>query len=84
MTLEELVSKMDAQMYQVIKKAIELGKWPNGDLLDLELKKMCMQAMLVYEHQNHDDSEKTGFLSDQCQSKKEASVTPDEHPLKWH
>lgn len=87
MTLEELVDKMDAEMYTVVKRALELSKWPDGTMLDAEQKKMCMQAIIIYEDRHMEKNERSGFLSgdDQCASEGEAvKDILSETPLKWH
>ncbi|WP_250658712.1 YeaC family protein [Alkalimarinus coralli] len=63
MTFEEIIQKIDPQIYQNLRTAIELGKWPDGRTLTREQKEISMQAVIYYENQaNIDESDRIGFI----------------------
>ncbi len=52
MNLQELLSSLTPEIYQNLKRAVELGKWSDGNRLSSEQRQLCMQAMIAYEHQH--------------------------------
>lgn len=63
MTFEEIIQKIDPQIYKNLRMAIELGKWPDGRVLTREQKEISMEAVIYYENQaNIPDSERIGFI----------------------
>ena len=46
MTLDELIDSMTPQIYENMKQAIELGRWPDGRKLDAEQRAHCMEAAI--------------------------------------
>jgi len=49
MSFEETAKRIDPEIYARFKKALELGKWPDGRPLTPEQKEICLQAVMIYE-----------------------------------
>lgn len=83
MRTEEMLAAVTPQVYEQFKKAIEIGKWPDGRVLTPEQKQTCMQAVIAYEHANVPESERVGFVP----PKTEPCAPDHDHdepaPLKW-
>lgn len=63
MTFEEIIQKIDPQIYKNLRQAIELGKWPDGRVLTREQKEISMQAVIYYENKaDIPESERIGFI----------------------
>lgn len=63
MTFEEIIQKIDPQIYKNLRTAIELGKWPDGRVLTREQKEISMQAVIYYEGKaDIPESERIGFI----------------------
>ncbi|MFE8071922.1 DUF1315 family protein [Marinobacteraceae bacterium S3BR75-40.1] len=63
MTFQELVQRLDPDVYRSLKTAIELGKWPDGRRLDQSQKELCMEAVLYYERVHGvPEEERVGFI----------------------
>lgn len=63
MTFEEIIQKIDPQIYKSLRMAIELGKWPDGRALTREQKEISMQAVIYYEDKtNIAESDRIGFI----------------------
>mgnify|MGYP000306600718 CR=1 FL=1 len=63
MTFEEIIQKIDPQVYKNLRMAIELGKWPDGRALSKEQKEISMQAVIYYENQNDiAEHDRIGFI----------------------
>lgn len=53
MTYEELIQKLDPQVYRSLKRAVELGKWPDGRALTEQQREICMEAVIYYENRHN-------------------------------
>lgn len=63
MTYDELIERLDPAVYQSLKLAIELGKWPDGRVVSTEQRAICMEAVIYYENR-HDvpENERVGYI----------------------
>lgn len=74
MTYEELIERLDPTVYQNLRRAIELGKWPDGRRVSDDQRKICLEAVIHYE-KTHDvpESERVGYIERQsCGSGKDS------------
>lgn len=63
MTYEELIERLDPAVYQSLKKAIELGKWPDDRIISPEQRAICMEAVLHYESlHNIPELDRVGYI----------------------
>lgn len=62
MNLSDLLANITPDIYENLKRAVELGKWPTGQRLSSEQRQTCMQAMIAYEHQHLPPEEHTGYI----------------------
>jgi hypothetical protein len=63
MTYDELIERLDPAVYQSLKQAIELGKWPDGRTISPQQRIICMEAVLHYEGlHNIPEQERVGYL----------------------
>ncbi len=59
---EDLLAMMTPEVYQNLKSAVELGKWPDGTALTPEQVESCMQGVILYESQNMSADERSGYM----------------------
>ena len=81
MLTEEFLQALDKDIVERFKRAIELGKWPDGRVLTAEQKQTCMQAVIVFEHKNLAETERTGYVPPKetpC-----ATHSDEPQPIKW-
>ncbi len=88
MSFEQLISNMTPDIHVSLKKAIELGKWPDGRQLTREQLELCMEAVISFEHRFVDEKARVGYIDKG--SKAEGELCDDtptsvdkETPLKW-
>lgn len=63
MTYEELIERLDPAVYQSLRRAVELGKWPDGRKVLEEQREICMQAVIYYEKtHNIPENQRVGFI----------------------
>jgi len=79
MDLPQLLESITPQIYESLKRAVELGKWPDGRALTDEQKALCMQAIIAYDQRNP-EVDRTGYVPP-----KDSACAPDTQPkpLKW-
>lgn len=61
-SVNDLLNNITPDIYQNLKRSIELGKWPTGDRLSSEQKQLCLQAVIAYEKKNLPPEEHTGYI----------------------
>jgi hypothetical protein len=88
MDFEQLVNNITPDIYRNLKRAVELGKWPDGRLLSQQQKELCMEAVINYEHHHVAEIERVGFIDRGSKSEGEVcedKSDSDDHatPLKW-
>ncbi|KSW23178.1 MULTISPECIES: DUF1315 family protein [unclassified Pseudomonas] len=65
----ETIENITPEIYESLKLAVEIGKWPDGRKLSLEQKELCLQAMIAWELQNLPEDQRTGYMGPQeCES----------------
>lgn len=50
MNFEKMIEAMTPDIYASLKRAVELGKWPNGERLTQEQRETSLRAVIAYEH----------------------------------
>ncbi len=61
-SLQELLAGMTPEIHSKLKRAVELGRWENGDRLTQEQRDLCLQAVIAYDEMHHAAEEKVGFI----------------------
>ncbi|WP_342245590.1 YeaC family protein [Pseudomonas sp. OTU5201] len=65
-----LISNITQDVYESLKLAVEIGKWPDGRKLTQEQKELSLQAVIAWELKNLPEEERTGYMGPQeCSSK---------------
>lgn len=85
MDLQQLLNSITPAIYQNLKLAIEMGKWPDGNKLSGEQRQLCMQAVIAYEHKYLPPELHTGYIPPEphtfCGDEHDHPET--EKPIKW-
>ena len=81
--LQALVSGMTPEIYQNLKKAVETGRWPDGNVVTSEQRANALQGVIAYEQLNMKDEEKTGFMPQVPGACGTEPGDSDEKPLNW-
>ncbi len=82
----QALSSLTPEVYANMKRAVELGKWPDGRVLSAEQRELCMQAVIAYEHKHLPADEHTGYIPPKPHTHCGESGDDDtdaESPLKW-
>ncbi|MBB3045884.1 hypothetical protein FHR99_000120 [Litorivivens lipolytica] len=85
MNVEAMLKAMTPEVHAALKRAVEIGKWPDGRALTDEQKAVCMEAVITYDLHNLSEEERVGYID--RGSKAEGELCDDEPPetsiLKW-
>lgn len=84
MDYETLIARMDATTCEALKRAIEIGKFPDGRRLTDEQRELCMEAVLAWEVRNLPPEQRTGYIDRGSKSDGETCDSHDhahEQPL---
>ncbi|MBB3232668.1 YeaC family protein [Halomonas stenophila] len=52
MTFERMIQQMTPAIYESLKQAVSLRKWPDGRFLTAEQTELCLEAVMRYEVEN--------------------------------
>ena len=67
-SFDELIASMTPEIYHNMRRAIELGRWPDGRVLSAEQKELCMQAVIAWETRHVPEEQRTGYMEQGCKS----------------
>ncbi|BES72123.1 YeaC family protein [Marinobacter nanhaiticus D15-8W] len=83
MTYEELIERLDPTVYKSLRRAVELGKWPDGRPISGEQRSICMEAVIYYENR-HDlpEAERVGYIDRERKKDRAESAGDDASPLR--
>ncbi len=56
-SIQHAIKNMPEEVYQKLRTAVELGKWPDGSVLTPEQKESSMQAVLLWQSMHNDNPE---------------------------
>ena len=83
MDLRQLLDSITPEVYDSLKRAIEIGKWPDGRPLAEGQKELCIQAVSAYDARKPPE-QRTGYVppkTDACEPPSMVDKQPQ--PLKW-
>ncbi len=88
MDFEQLINNITPDIHSSLKRAIEIGKWPDGARLSQEQRELCMEAVINYEQRFVAETDRVGYID--RGSKADGELCDDdtnnpnqERPLKW-
>ena len=76
MDYENLIARMDATTCEALKRAIEIGKFPDGRRLTDEQRELCMEAVLAWEMRHLPPEQHTGYIDRGSKADGEQCATP--------
>jgi uncharacterized protein len=63
MNFDDLIKSITPEIHENLKRAIELGKWPDGSRLTDAQRESCLQAVIAWEAKNVTDlTSHTGYV----------------------
>ncbi|ATJ82039.1 YeaC family protein [Halomonas beimenensis] len=63
MTFERMIQQMTPAIYESLKQAVSLRKWPDGRFLTPEQTELCLEAVMRYEAETGvPEDQRVGYL----------------------
>ncbi|MBE9538921.1 MAG: DUF1315 family protein [Proteobacteria bacterium] len=82
MEYQKLIETMSGDTYQNLKRALELGKWPDGKALSREQRENTMQAVIAWGRLHLAEEERVGYINKK-HKEGDACDEPTETTLTW-
>lgn len=82
MDYQQMITSMTPDMYRRLRLAVELGKWPDGQVLTPEQRENALQAVIAWGEQNLPEEQRVGYI-DRGHKAGDVCDDPDETPLNW-
>ena len=77
-----MIRAMSPEIYHGLKRALELGKWPDGRVLTRAQREETMQAVIAWDALHQHEGQRIGEL-DKGSKEGEQCDNPEETPLNW-
>ena len=77
-----MIDNLSPEIYQRLKRALELGKWPDGKPMSAEQRHSAMQAVIAWGEKHLPAEQRVGYI-DKGRKSGESSDDPLESTLKW-
>ena len=82
MDYQQMIENMTPEQYRSLRRAVELGKWPDGQKLTPEQKQNAMQAVIAWGERHLPETERVGYI-DKGHKAGSSCDDPAESPLNW-
>ena len=87
MKYEQLVEQLNPEMITNFKRAIEIGKWPDGSKVSDGQRANCLAAVIAYEEKHVAETDRVGYIDRGPKADGELCddepSTLEEQPIKW-
>lgn len=71
--------QLSREVYENLRRAVELGRWPDGRTLTAEQRQTSLQAVIAWEQANLPEHERSGYIAKPgC-----ATDSAAEQPVNW-
>jgi uncharacterized protein len=80
MTFDRMIQQMTPTLYERLKQAVSLRKWPDGRMLTAKQTELCLEAVMRYELENGvPETQRVGYLEQRtCGSASSGADVPPE------
>ena len=83
MDYQQMIESMTPQIYENLRRAVELGKWPDGKKVTPEQREHAMQAIIAWGERHLDAADRIGFIDKGHKAGDSCDDDPTETPLNW-
>ena len=82
MDYQQMIESLTPELYRSLKRAVEVGRWPDGSRLTPEQREHAMQAIIAWGERHLDATERVGYI-DKGRKAGDTCGEPEEMPLNW-
>lgn len=62
MQFNDLLAALTPERYEILKKSVELGKWPDGRVLTAEEREGALQVLIAYDIRHKAVEDRIGYV----------------------
>lgn len=62
MDFQQMIENLTPAMVAQIRRAVELGRWPDGRRLTDEQRGLCLQAVIAWDARHLEADERVGYI----------------------
>jgi uncharacterized protein len=74
-----VAAQMSREVYENLRRSVELGRWPDGRSLSAEQRATSLQAVIAWESIHLPEQQRSGYIDKPgC-----ATDSHDEQPVNW-
>lgn len=78
----QMIETMSRDVYDRLRRAVEIGKWPDGTALTAEQRENALQAIIAWGERHLEQQERVGYI-DRGSKAGKVCADPSESPLTW-
>lgn len=82
MDYRQMIATMTPEIYRSLRRAIELGRWPDGRPVSPEQREHAMRAVIAWGREHLPPDQRVGYI-DRGHKAGELCDDPQESPLNW-
>ena len=82
MDYQQMIDSMSPEIYQSLKRSVELGKWPDGKPLTPEQRQHALQAIIAWGEKHLPQEQRVGYI-DKGHKAGDSCDDPLETTLHW-
>lgn len=84
MDLQQILKAVTPAVYERLKRAVELGRWPDGNRLTPAQRDLCLQAVIAYDFAHLPATERVGYIHTRAHVHCEPAAEDErEQPVSW-
>ena len=77
-----MIEQMSPQTYRALRRAVELGRWPDGSRLTRQQREDALQAVIAWDARHQEETDRVGYI-DRGHKEGERCEEPEAAPLRW-
>lgn len=81
--IDKMLEAVTPDIYERFKRAVETGKWPNGERLTEEQRATCMQAIIAFDARFNPPEQRVGYVPSKVEPCADNHESTIESPIKW-
>jgi uncharacterized protein len=62
MNINQLIKLLTPERYDALKRAVEIGKWPDGRVLGTDERETSLQILIAYDASHKDEQDRVGYI----------------------
>jgi len=82
MDYQQMIETLSPEVYESLKRAVELGRWPDGRRLTPGQREDALQALIAWGERHLPETERVGYI-DKGHKAGDRCGEPVETPLNW-